>query len=124
MTYQVVRSWLLLVYVDVLMHCGGLKPLHKKVQLEPIQRPTANSPATHELCYAIDLACVFYFKKVLCLQRSSATVILLRRSGRKADLVIGTQLMPLKSHAWVESSGEVLNDKPYMREIYQVMELC
>jgi hypothetical protein len=72
----------------------------------------------------MDLACVFYPKSVLCLQRSAATTLLLRRHGIRAELVIGAQMLPFKSHAWVEVEGTVVNDKPYMREIYQVLERC
>jgi hypothetical protein len=70
----------------------------------------------------MDLACVFFPKRVLCLQRSAATTLLLRRYGIQAEMVIGAQMLPFKSHAWVESAGVVINDRPYMREIYQVLE--
>jgi hypothetical protein len=70
----------------------------------------------------MDYACVFYFKKVLCLQRSTATTILLRRHGLSAEMITGAQIFPLKSHAWVEIDGNVVNDKPYMAHIYQVLE--
>jgi hypothetical protein len=72
----------------------------------------------------MDLACVFYPKPVRCLQRSAATTLLLRRHGVGAELVIGAQLLPFRSHAWVECGGAVVNDKPYMREMYQVLEHC
>jgi hypothetical protein len=124
MTYQVFRSWFLLVYVDLLMHFGGFTIIHEKIREERVRHNAAPNPGSEVLCRAVDLACVFYFKKVLCLQRSAATAILLRRSGWEAQLVIGAQLFPLKSHAWVESDGKILNDKPYMLEIYQVLERC
>ena len=72
----------------------------------------------------MDCACVLYVKPVLCLQRSSATTLLLRRYGWKAEMVIGVQLMPFKSHAWVEVEGIVVNDKPYIPNLYQVLERC
>jgi hypothetical protein len=72
----------------------------------------------------MDLACVFYTKQILCLQRSAATTLLLRRHGIYAEMVIGAQMLPFKSHAWVEVDGAVVNDKPYVREIYQVLERC
>jgi hypothetical protein len=70
----------------------------------------------------MDLACVFYFKKVLCLQRSAATTLLLRRYGWSAEMVTGVQIFPYKAHAWVELNNRVVNDKPYVSEIYQVLE--
>jgi hypothetical protein len=39
-------------------------------------------------------------------------------------MVLGAQMLPFKSHAWVEVDGIVVNDKPYMLEIYQVLERC
>jgi hypothetical protein len=72
----------------------------------------------------VDLACVFYFKQVLCLQRSAAATVMLRRFGWPAMMVIGAELTPFRSHAWVEIEGATVNDKPYMRDIYQVLESC
>jgi hypothetical protein len=76
------------------------------------------------LCLAIDWACVLYFKQVLCLQRSAATTLILRTFGWNAELVVGARVLPFKSHAWVEIQGLVVNDKPYMQDIYEVMERC
>ena len=50
--------------------------------------------------------------------------MLLRRHGYEAAMLIGAQMLPFKSHAWVEVNGNVVNDKPYMHEIYQVLERC
>jgi hypothetical protein len=72
----------------------------------------------------MDLACVFYFKRVLCLQRSAATTILLRRHGATASMMTGVQILPPEFHAWVQIGDTVVNDKPYMREIYHVWESC
>jgi hypothetical protein len=52
------------------------------------------------------------------------TAVLLRRRGWRAEMVIGAQILPFKSHAWVEIEGQVVNDKPYMRDIYNVLERC
>jgi hypothetical protein len=59
-----------------------------------------------------------------CLQRSAATTLLLRRYGKKAEMVIGVQFLRFKSHAWVEIDGAVVNDKPYMLEVYRPLERC
>jgi hypothetical protein len=72
----------------------------------------------------MDLACVFYWKKVLCLQRSAATARLLRRYGIPANLIIGAKQMPFRAHAWVELDGSVVNDKAYVRDIYLVLDRC
>lgn len=77
-----------------------------------------------KLCEAVDLACVFYPKHVLCLQRSAATAMLLRRHGWSAEMVIGAQVLPFQAHAWVEVGKTVVNDKPYITEIFQPLERC
>lgn len=89
------------------------------------RRPSINIRSRHtpeQICRAMDIACVLYFKAVLCLQRSVATTILLRRQGLSAELVIGARVLPFKSHAWVELNGTVVNDKPYVRQLYRELE--
>jgi hypothetical protein len=39
-------------------------------------------------------------------------------------MVIGVQHLPFVAHAWVEVAGRVVNDKPYMSEIYSVLFRC
>jgi hypothetical protein len=54
--------------------------------------------------------------------RAAATTSILRDCGEPVEMVVGTQIMPPRTHAWVEKDGQVVNDKPYMREKYLVME--
>lgn len=61
---------------------------------------------------------------MLCLQRSAATALLLKEHGIPAQLVIGAQQIPFRAHAWVELHGRVINDKPYMPEVYAVLDRC
>lgn len=121
----VFRSWLLLLYFEFIMRLRSFKVLHDIVRSQNVHPPTTDTGRhSTELCHAVDLACVFYFKRVMCLQRSAATVLLLRRYGWDAEMVIGAQMLPFKSHAWVEIEGAVVNDKPYMLDIYRVLERC
>jgi hypothetical protein len=125
MVRLIAESYLLLMWTEIVVSPQSLDALHRRVQRRPValsQPGIARSP--EELCRAMDLACVFYPKRVLCLQRSAATTFLLRRRGIHAELIIGAQIVPFKSHAWVEVDGAVVNDKPYMREIYQELERC
>jgi hypothetical protein len=120
----VIEAWLWLWLCDILMHLAGIRALYRLLQLN--ENPRAVSSRGHQpiarLVDASELACVFYFKNVRCLQRSAVTTLLLRRNGWPADMVLGAQLMPLRNHAWVEVSGQIVNDKPYLLEIYQVLE--
>jgi len=85
-------------------------------------RPSLN--LTDQICKAVDVVCIWHLKQVLCLQRSAATTCLLKRYGVSAQMVIGAQQTPFKAHAWVEVGGRVVNDKPYMTEIYAVLDRC
>jgi hypothetical protein len=124
MMRRVVESWLLLLYFDWLMQFRGFQRIHTVVRAQQLRPASEVQESDRELSHAIDLACVFYFKRVLCLQRSAATAILLRHHGWNAEMVIGAQLLPFQSHAWVEINGRVVNDKPYITEIFQVLERC
>jgi Transglutaminase-like superfamily len=124
MIRRVIESWLLLLYFDWLMRVRGFQRILAAVR-EQKPRPSANfKESDSELSHAVDLACVFYFKRVLCLQRSASLAVLLRRHGWNAEMVIGAQLLPFQSHAWVEMERRVVNDKPYITEMFQVLERC
>jgi hypothetical protein len=115
----------LLLFFEWVMRYRDFGTLHRIVQRQPVIPPAGQVFVSAEaLCRTVDLACVFYFKPVLCLQRSAVTTILLRRYGYAAELVIGVQVLPSRSHAWVEIDGAVVNDKPYMRDLYKVLECC
>ena len=121
----VLESWFLLFRFGWIMRFSEFKELSRVVRDEA-GRPVsaAHLRSQEDLCRAMDYACVFYFKRVFCLQRSAATTLLLRRHGLNAELVIGAKLLPFRSHAWVELNGQVINDRPYMHTIYQVLERC
>jgi hypothetical protein len=121
----VLESWLLLAYFDLVMRFRGFPAVHDAVRNQGVHAALGVDQAPVKcLCHAVDLACVFYFKRALCLQRSAATVVLLRRHAWNAELVIGAQLLPFRSHAWVTVENEIVNDKPYLLDIYQVLERC
>jgi hypothetical protein len=124
MARLVIESWLLLLYFDCMMHLRDFKRLHRVVREQNVNPDPKREEACERLCRAVDWACVFYFRRVLCLQRSAATAILLRRHGSMAQMVLGVQMLPFLSHAWVEVEGRIVNDKPYMSEIFQVLERC
>ncbi len=121
----IAESYLLLLHIEFVMSFRSILSLYEKVKSTRLcSQPGARIEGVEELCRAMDFACVLYPKQVLCLQRSAATTLLLRRRGIAAEMVIGAQLLPFKSHAWVESKGAVVNDKPYVREIYRILDRC
>lgn len=124
MRFLLLRSWIWLLYFDFLMRFREFEDVHAAVRHQRCIRTERDAVPHTTICHAMDLASVFYFKRALCLQRSAATTCLLRRYGWEAEMVIGAQLLPFQSHAWVEIEGRVVNDKPYITEIFQVLERC
>jgi hypothetical protein len=123
MKRRLFESYALLIRLEIFLCFRNLQSLHELVRAARVRGRAKNiGPIVRDVCHAIDLACVFYPKRVLCLQRSVATTLLLRSSGVRAEMVIGAQLLPFRSHAWVEVDGIVVNDKPYMPEIYQPLD--
>jgi Transglutaminase-like superfamily len=104
--------------------CGHLASLQQTVRTSSCSARSSCGETVQRICRSIDLVCAFYFKPVLCLQRSAATTCLLRQYGVNAEMVIGVRQVPFKAHAWVEVSGHVVNDKSYVREMYSVLDRC
>jgi Transglutaminase-like superfamily len=120
----VARAYLKLIRFEIYLARTDFAGLYKGVKnYAPGSHPSKPQPVDL-VCRAVDIACVCYWKRVLCLQRSAVTACLLKRFGIPAHMIIGTQQMPLRSHAWVEVEGRVVSDKPYMRELYQVLAEC
>jgi len=118
------RAYFMLMQFDSYGSGNGFAALHEKVR-KCAKADRVPTPFTVEqVCSAVDRACIWYRKEVLCLQRSAATTGLLRKHGVPAQLVIGAQQIPFRAHAWVEVEGRIVNDRPYMPEMYQVLERC
>ena len=124
MRFLVLRAYLQLIYFDFYLARGNFAALYDTVRGYPIRKRASSPDATEKICAAMDVACIWYWKEALCLQRSAATACLLKRYGVAAQLVIGAQQMPFSAHAWVEVDGRIVNDKPYMMEIYAVLDRC
>lgn len=115
--------WKLIVF-DFCILRGNFAALYRKVRACPTNVGEQEGIGIEVVCSAIDLACIWYWKEVPCLQRSAAATCLLRGNGIPAQMIIAAQQMPFKAHAWVEVEGRVVNDKPYMPEIYAVLDRC
>jgi hypothetical protein len=124
MSFLVVKAYLKLIHFDLYLARGNFEALYNKVRNCPIGKKSAALNSVEQICSAVDMACIWYWKEALCLQRSAATASLLKRYGVRAQLVIGAQQMPFRAHAWVEVDGRVVSDKTYAPEIYAVMDRC
>jgi len=124
MSLLVFKAYAKLIHFDLYLARGNFSALYEKVRNYPVRKNLPSPPSVEEVCAAMDMASIWYWKEALCLQRSAATACLLRNYGIPAQLVIGAQQMPFKAHAWVEVEGRVVNDKPYMHEMYAVLDRC
>lgn len=124
MRFLALRAYWKLIHFDLYLARANFVALHAEVRHFPSGRAVVSGEITETVCAAVDMACIWYWKEVLCLQRSAATACLLRQCGVPAEMVIGAQQMPFKAHAWVEVEGRVVNDKPYVRDMYAVLERC
>ncbi len=124
MSCLVLRAYWKLILFDMYLAQGSFATLCDRVRTYPIGRPVNAPDPVERICSAVDMACIWYWKEALCLQRSAATTCLLKKYGVPAQMVLGAQQMPFKAHAWVELDGRVLNDKPYTPEMYAVLDRC
>ena len=124
MSFLVLKAYLKLIHFDFYLARGNFEALYDKVRNCPVATRTPETNDIERINYAIDMACIWYWKEALCLQRSAATACLLKEYGVPAQMVIGAQQMPFKAHAWVEVDGRVVNDKPYTPEMYAVLDRC
>jgi len=124
MSLLILRAYLRLIQFDLYLARGDFEALYNKVRNYPIGKKPMSPDAAEQICAAVDMACIWYWKEALCLQRSAATACLLKRFGVPAQLVIGAQQMPFKAHAWVEVDDRVVNDKLYTPEMYAVLDRC
>lgn len=124
MSVLTIRALLILLSLERPLHTGNFAAICDRVRKAPVNKFPAATGSVKRVCAGVDLACVWYWKQVLCLQRSAATVFLLRRESIPAELVIGAQHMPFKAHAWVEVDGQVVNDRSYTKEMYSVLDRC
>lgn len=76
------------------------------------------------VCDAVNHACIWYPKRVLCLQRSAVTTCLLRSCSVPAEMVMGAQKVPFKAHAWTEVNGRAVNERKDVQKIYAVWDRC
>jgi hypothetical protein len=124
MSFLLLKAYLKLIHFDLYLACGNFEALYDKVRNYPVGAHAPVPDAIENICSAVDMASIWYWKEALCLQRSAATACLLKKHGVRAQMVIGAQQIPFKAHAWVEVAGRVVNDKPYTSEMYAVLDRC
>lgn len=122
MTLLVLRAFKELILYDLLTKLGGFKQARAYVLRTTRKEREAPAATVNQVVDAVDIASVFYFKRVMCMHRSFAAVRLMRKSGVKADLIIASRPLPFLSHAWVEVDNQIVNDKQGYKRKLQVLE--
>jgi hypothetical protein len=119
------RALIGLLVFDLLGFGRDFARMHKVVRTWKVAIPRSVHPdVVNRTCEAVNHACVWYPKRVLCLQRSTITTCLLRSCGVHAQMVMGAQKLPFKAHAWTEVNGRPINERRDVRGIYGVWERC
>jgi len=118
------KAFLGLLAFDLIGYGRNFAALHRAVRNWPIAKKIIRPEVTDRVCGAVNLACAWYPKHALCLQRSVVTACLLRSYGVPAQMVFGAQKVPFKAHAWVEVNGRAINERSNVQLTYGVWERC
>ena len=118
------RAIFALLAYDVLSTICRFNTLYLMVKRWKVALRASDSVTIERVCTAVNYACIWYPKQALCLQRSFVTTYLLRRSGIAAHMVLGSQKLPFKAHAWVEVNGQAINERSDVQATYAVWDRC
>ena len=118
------RALLMLVTYDVLSALSTFARIRSMVERWPVAHVPAEDDVIKRVCTAVNYACIWYPKQVLCLQCAFVTTYLLRRKGVSARMILGAQKLPFKAHAWVEVDGHAINERSNVQATYTVWDRC
>lgn len=117
------RAFLDLVYIEAVMTLRGMRGLKHVVARTPVRPRGDGRSEMATIVRSLNRVCIYYVKPVACLQRAAVITRLLRRRGIPAVLVLGCQVAPVRSHAWVEVDGRIVSGNKRDRlNHYQVMD--
>jgi hypothetical protein len=125
-------SWPLLIrliraqwWTRRVLHGRGICWVLKTIQDIPV---ATAQPSTRRDDVLYRMAHVYYSSRRLlmqgkddCLPRSLALTAALRRLGVDADICFGVRKSPFSAHAWVETSGTVINETTERVEPYTII---
>jgi hypothetical protein len=107
-SFLVLRAIYEATWYDAIVSFGGIGRILRQLRRQRVSQKPCTEELQRRICDAVLLATCFYWKPVMCLQRSVCTVRLLRKYGIDARLAIGYRPSPFFSHAWVEVSDRVV----------------
>jgi hypothetical protein len=113
----------LFVY-DMLLLNRNLAKMCRLVRDWRVSSRIGAADAVEQVSLAMNYACIWYPKHILCLQRSAVTTCLLRHVGLSAQMVMGARQIPFKAHAWTELHGRAINERTDVQSKYRVWDRC
>lgn len=112
-----------LLCFDLMLSLRDFATVHRIVRRWEVAEPRrTDARLITRICDAVNYACIWYPKRVLCLQRSAVTTCILRSHGIDAQWALGAQRLPFKAHAWVEVDGKPINERVDVQSIYTLWE--
>jgi hypothetical protein len=124
MRFLTSEALLFLLAFDLFGFGRDFSRMHRFVRSRKVGPKAPGADAVECVCNAVNIACIWYPKRVLCLQRSVVTTCLLRRYGIPAQMVMGAQKVPFRAHAWTEVEGQAINERNDVKKRYGVWERC
>ncbi|HYK05025.1 MAG TPA: lasso peptide biosynthesis B2 protein [Thermoanaerobaculia bacterium] len=117
-------AWCLVFCVERAGRLLGFARMQALLHRLPRPARRRDLAAARTLAATVNRAAELQPGRARCLERSAATLVLLRLLGWPAEMVIGVQPRPFVAHAWVELGGRVLNDRQSVRHTYLALERC
>ena len=119
--FLVLRALFEMARYDVIVSSVGISRILRQLRRQHAPVTPCSQNFQKAICDAVLLASCFYWKPVLCLQRSVCTTILLRKYGIGAKVVIGYRPAPFFSHSWVEVNGHVAYGSAAYQQRLQIL---
>lgn len=121
---MIAKALFALAGFDLLAFSSDFAATHEFVKAWPTADRAPDKTVVDRVSMAVNYACVWYPKRVLCLQRSAVTTCLLRSAGVPAQMVIGAQKYPFRAHAWTEVNRRAINERRNVQSVYLIWERC
>jgi hypothetical protein len=121
-TALTIKAARLLVLWDWRIKVRSFESLYRSLQRYPIAMERSPNLDIDAIEDAVQLASIWYWKRILCLQRSCCLFWMLRDAGIPARLQIGAQHWPPRTHAWVNVDGRIVGDMPHKVQLFQLLD--
>jgi Transglutaminase-like superfamily/Coenzyme PQQ synthesis protein D (PqqD) len=118
------KAFLGLLTYDLFRFSHNFPRLYRWIKIWKTIPNVPSSDTVELVTQAINYACLWYPKRIMCLQRSAVTTCLLRACGVSARMALGAQKSPFKAHAWTEVDGTPINERRDVQRAFIVWDRC